>query len=57
MWPYEEYSVLENLLVIVIPYLFMLMFYFLLRPILFRRLTEKQAEMEAQEEEINQEPW
>lgn len=57
MWPYEEYTLLENLLVIAIPYLFMLMFYFLLRPLLFRKLAERQAELEAQEEETDQEYW
>ena len=57
MWPYEEYTVLENLLVIAIPYLFMMLLYFLLRPLLFRKFSEKQAEIEGQEEEIDQEQW
>jgi hypothetical protein len=57
MWPYEEYTLLENLLVIVIPYLFVMIVYLLLRPLLFRKLSEKQAEKEACGDEKDQEYW
>jgi flagellar biosynthesis/type III secretory pathway M-ring protein FliF/YscJ len=57
MWPYEEYTLLENLLVIVIPYLFVMIVYLLIKPILFRKLSEKQSETEAREDEKDQEYW
>jgi flagellar biosynthesis/type III secretory pathway M-ring protein FliF/YscJ len=57
MWPYEEYTLLENLLVIVIPYLFVMIVYLIIKPILFRKLSEKQSETEAREDEKDQEYW
>jgi hypothetical protein len=57
MWPYEEYTLLENLLVIIIPYLFVMIVYLLIKPILFRKLSEKQSETEAREDEKDQEYW
>lgn len=51
MWPYEEYSLLQNILVLLIPWLIGLLFYFLCRPLLFRKIAEKQAELENREED------
>jgi hypothetical protein len=55
MWPYEEYTVLENILILVIPWCFVMLIYFLLRPILFRKISEKQ--MERSQEDEGQEYW
>ncbi|MHA1958810.1 MAG: hypothetical protein ACW99U_01135 [Candidatus Thorarchaeota archaeon] len=51
MWPYEEYTPLENILVLLIPYLFMLIAYFLLKPLLERKIGEKAAELDVTIEE------
>jgi hypothetical protein len=53
MWPYEEYTLLENMLVLLIPYLFMLIAYFLLKPLLERRIAEKASELNDNAEEEN----
>jgi len=50
MWPYEEYTPLENILVFLIPYAFMLLLYFLCRPVLDRKVAEKQVEQEMEYE-------
>ena len=43
-WFSGEYTWLENILVLVIPYLFILIAYFLIRPVLYRKVSEKQRE-------------
>ncbi len=45
MWPYEEYTILENILVVAIPYLFVLVLYYLLQPRLSKRVSERQSKM------------
>lgn len=55
MWPYEEYTLLENILILVIPWSFLLLFYLLCRPILFKKTSEKQ--MERSQENEGQEYW
>ena len=57
MWPYEEYTLLENILVLLIPYLFMVIAYFLLKPFLERRIAEKTADSNSTGEGENDEYW
>ncbi len=47
IWPYEEYTLLENLLVVAIPYLLALIFYYLIWPRISRKEPRKKAEMES----------
>jgi len=37
MWPYEEYTLLQNIIILVTPWVLALLSYFLCRPILFKR--------------------
>jgi hypothetical protein len=45
MWPYKEYTLFENILVLLIPYLFILIAYFLLRPLLEKKIGERAAKL------------
>ncbi len=49
MWPYDNYSFIENLLVLIIPSAMGLLFYIFCRPMLFRKISEKQRELDCEE--------
>lgn len=57
MWPYEEYTLLENMLVLIIPFVVMLIAYFLIMPFLERKMAEKTTISDSNSKEDNDEYW
>ena len=49
MWLYEEYTLVENIAVFLVPWVMGLLFYVFCKPLLFRKLSEKQAELDTEE--------
>lgn len=51
MWPYEEYTLLQNIIILVTPWVLALLSYFLCRPILFRRISERRLKKEEKKDD------
>ncbi|MGY5853368.1 MAG: hypothetical protein RTU92_07385 [Candidatus Thorarchaeota archaeon] len=49
MWPYDDYTFIENIAIFLVPWIMGLLFYIFCRPLLFRKISEKQAKLDTEE--------